>query len=85
MTFMISIGSKSNNAPLLSLGIFVGISSYNNVVVGRLGLIGLYPIALGRSGFQLQHASVGAVPQPLGGVLGVGFQTDMGCSIGRGL
>ena len=82
MKFMISIGSKSNNIPLSSLGIFVGSSSSNNVAVGLSRIIGLRTGALGRSCFQLRYASVGAVSQPLGAVLGTGSQTDMGFSLG---
>ena len=73
MTFIISIGSKSNKAPLSSLGTFVGLSFSNNIAVGCFRKIGSHPSNLGCSGFQLHHMSMGAVPEPSDAILGAGF------------
>ena len=72
MKFMISIGSKSNNAPFLGLILFGGPSSYNNISVGCFVIISLCHGDLGISCYQLLHASMGAVPQPLGAIIGTG-------------
>ena len=83
MIYIISIGSKSNNVPLLSFGIFLGSSFYNNVAVGSFRITGLRPSVLGCSCFQLCHIYLGAVTQPSDAILATGFQSDMGCSLGR--
>ena len=81
MKLKMPIGSKSNNVPFLSLGIFAGPPSSNNVSVGISGIIFLCLGALGVSGLQLHFVSEGEVPRSLVMIVGVGFRTDMGCSL----
>ena len=79
ITLRTSIGIRLNNVPLLISCLFDSQPSSRNVVAVCFGKIMARPGALifGCPGFQLQHASLGAVPQPPGATLGAGLQLDI--------
>ena len=78
ITLRTSIGIRLNNVPLLISCLFDSQPSSRNVVAVCFGKIMARPgaLILGRSGFQLHHASLGAVTQPPGETLGPGLQLE---------
>ena len=78
ITFRILVGSKLNNLYLLIARLFAGCSSIHVVAV-HFGKITAFPVSLilVKLGFQLRHASLGAVPRSLCVKLGVDLQPDI--------